>query len=372
MQRPKAAGGEGREVYACRVRGLDAKATRFHELASLTEWQSLPDGSVVLVDECYEDIPSRGSGKTLPEWEQALATHRHRGFDFILICQMGSQISTFVRALIDTHVHVRRKFGLNRSVLLQWDRYCASVASDSEIKSARHTSWKYPKEIFQLYKSAEVHTVKRNIPWQVFAIPILLGVVVLLVWSFFHRFYQRDPLKNPTANANASANVAGAKAPEKKKLTAAEYLQSTVPLVPGMPWSSPIFADRKTRAEPEIYCISMQVEDGAKQCKCLSEQGTLIKVYDDVCIQIAEHGLYNPYREPIKDRASGGIASDPLDRQYYRIQLDSDRSHASSDRSSRWPEAPTLPSASSARGASSSQRPPGTGVLGYGPASGTL
>lgn len=163
---------KGRDVYACRVRGLDAAKTGFKEIASLSEWQALPDGSLVIVDECYEDIPARGPGRQPPDWEQALATHRHRGFDFILICQLGSQISSFVRGLVNDHTHVRRKFGFERSTLLTWDRYQAAVSSATECRDARTTTWKYPREIFQLYKSAEVHTVKRSLPWQFLGIPL--------------------------------------------------------------------------------------------------------------------------------------------------------------------------------------------------------
>lgn len=299
---------EHRDVYVVkgdeqepRVRGLDLEKTGFKWVSSFSEWRSLPDGSVVLVDECWRDIPARGPGQKGPDWENELAVHRHRGFDFILITQQGSQISTFVRGLVHEHTHVRRKFGFNRSTLNTWDHFQASPLSSSEIKDARAKSWKYPKKIFALYKSAEVHTVKKSLPWQVYAIPLLALLIVGLVWSVFHRFGTRAEMMahkaEPSAVAQGSAGGA-AQAKKEAPQSREDYLKSITPLVEGEPWTAPIFGGRKPAAEPELYCMSM-----GDKCACYTEQMTRYALRVDLCRDIALHGIYNPFKVPKREKS---------------------------------------------------------------------
>lgn len=74
------------------------------------DWQNLPDGAVVVVDECYSAFPRRMPGAKVPAYVEALATHRHRAFDFLLICQQAKQqVDGFVLGLVEWHEHVRRK-----------------------------------------------------------------------------------------------------------------------------------------------------------------------------------------------------------------------------------------------------------------------
>lgn len=80
---------KGRAVYVHGVRGIDYAAAGFFPLDDPKDWQKLPDGAVVVVDECYSSFPRRMPGAKVPAYVDALATHRHRGFDFILICQQA-------------------------------------------------------------------------------------------------------------------------------------------------------------------------------------------------------------------------------------------------------------------------------------------
>ncbi|GAA0709476.1 zonular occludens toxin domain-containing protein [Dokdonella soli] len=288
---------EGREVFVCNVKGVDYEKTGFQELAEFKDWQSLPDGAFVVVDEVWKFIPPLGPGKRNPEWVEQLAVHRHRGFDFVLVTQQGSQISTFVRGLIHEHTHVRRKFGFQKAVLLTWDRYQASTASNAELKEARRAAFSYPREVFTLYKSAEVHTVKRSLPWQVFAIPVLLILVVGAIWTVFHRF--SSAALDSGKVASVATGSAGATSPSpqiKKPKSTEDYLQDQVPRVVGMPWSAPWHDGAKPSAEPDIYCVQSE----AKGCSCYTEQITRLNVPILQCLAIARDGIYNPFRQPVR------------------------------------------------------------------------
>lgn len=294
---------EGRIVYEHGIRGIDHEKTGIKPLDSLADWESLPDGSVVVGDECWKELAPLGPSKPKPSFMTALATHRHRGFDFILITQQVSQIDTFVRGLVDIHIHVRRKFGLERSVLLTWDRCVVNPAANGELKSARVIKWKYPAHIFDLYKSAELHTVKRSIPKQVFMIPVFLLLVVGCIGFVFYRFSHRADVEPESSTALAKqADDKGPLGPssraaksERHTDTVEEYAQARVPRVPGQPWSAPLFDDRKPVANPELYCVSSE----SGKCICHTEQGTRYAIARSECLAIVTNGLYNPYRTPM-------------------------------------------------------------------------
>ncbi|GAA0708517.1 hypothetical protein ISN75_10655 [Dyella marensis] len=161
---------KGREVFVAGVRGLKHADAGFHELADPRKWQDCPDGSVILLDECYQWFPKGGSTARIPDYIQAMATHRHRGFDFILVCQQASkQLHPFIVGLVEHHEHIRRKFGFKKAVILWWDRY-----SDNVKKSDTKKFWSYPSAVMKrgLYESTSLDTTQKNIPWYVYALPL--------------------------------------------------------------------------------------------------------------------------------------------------------------------------------------------------------
>jgi len=310
---------EGREVFLVRIPGVDYAATGFKELESLSQWRETPKGAVIIADEVWRDVPARPVGKAGPEWENELAVHRHSGKDFLLLTQKGDQVSTFVRGLVDQHTHVRRKFGTEVATLLTWDRYQPAVASNAEVRDARKKLWRYPKEIYKLYKSADAHTVKRNLPWQMFAIPVLVVVVIFLGWYVFHRFKTQHGTMPEAAAVAAGAPAPGATvaAPVSGggKMTPAEYVLQHMPRVPGMPWSAPWHDGAKPRADPDVYCVWSE----AKGCRCYTEQITRLDVPALQCSAMARDGIYNPFRAPMRrglDPSNPGLRDDDPDRQH--------------------------------------------------------
>lgn len=69
------------------------------------------------------------------------------------------------RRLTERHWHISRRFGVQRTTIFQFescnDQPLANTAT------AQRLEWKYPKEDFKYYKSAEVHTVQPRIPGRV-------------------------------------------------------------------------------------------------------------------------------------------------------------------------------------------------------------
>ena len=282
---------QGRAVYVEGIKDLDHEKTGFLPLENPKDWQNLPDGAVVVVDECYRHFPNRSAQSRTPDYIEALARHRHRGFDFILVSQdPAKQVDPFLRGLVDEHTHVRRKFGTHNVVLKTWDHFQPSpLAMDG-----RNVVWRYPKEVFGWYTSATMHTTKRSIPWWMFAVIPLLAFVGYVAWHIKSgSFLETDA---QTVSGAAAGGPASAGKTAGAPLTAQQYIERNLPRIEGQPWTAPLYDDANPVAKPEIYCMS-----SARNCRCITEQGTRYIVKPRICRDIARNGNYNPYREPPRE-----------------------------------------------------------------------
>lgn len=122
------------------------------------DWDAMPDGSFVLIDEAQAFFPPRSSASTPPAHVAWLNTHRHRGFDIEVITQHPKLIDGSLRALVGKHQHFRRLFGGQRSYCYEWDACSDSL---SGLSTAVGSYYPFPKGAFKWYKSAEVHTKQR-------------------------------------------------------------------------------------------------------------------------------------------------------------------------------------------------------------------
>jgi zona occludens toxin len=134
---------------------------------------------LIVIDEAQRIWPPTSVSVKVGEDIEKLHIHRHLGVDFILITQHPQRINKAVRDLVGRHVHVRKLFGLNRAMLYEWD-HCHNVGS---LKDSVKTMWAYPRNVFRLYTSAEIHTKQKAvIPKALFILPIAL--IVGAVWGY--------------------------------------------------------------------------------------------------------------------------------------------------------------------------------------------
>lgn len=132
-----------------------AKVNKSGASSLVPDWAEMPDHSLVIIDEAQGCFPPRSSQSQPPDHVAWLNTHRHRGFDIWLTTQHPKLIDSSVRALVGKHMHYRRLFGGQRSVIYEWDSCCDNLAATG---TAITSYWAYPKSVFKWYKSAEVHT----------------------------------------------------------------------------------------------------------------------------------------------------------------------------------------------------------------------
>lgn len=295
----------GRTVYAGNIRGLKYGDAGFIELTSFDQWESLPDGSVVLWDECYDAIPQRAAGRAVPPHVEALARHRHRGFDFLLIAQQPRQLDSFVSGLVERHIHCRRKFGTQLVRLREWDKWEREPDKGTALITG---TWKLDPTIWPLYESATQHTMKRRIPWYVYGLPIAILLVVgafvgvpglMVKKSKAIESSFSDQADGQTGSRGAGAHMLpgglfrpGDDTSENDQLRRDDPLAYMRPRYPAMPWTAPAYDNAPIAAPPRFACMSTPTT-----CNCYAYgNGQVIKwrTDDDLCRVVAREGIYDP------------------------------------------------------------------------------
>jgi Zonular occludens toxin (Zot) len=299
---------EGRLVYACNIRDLDHEKSGFIAMSpdDFINWtEFLPDGAVCLVDEVYEHsmLPKMPPGSKVPHHVEQLAKHRHRGIDFIFVCQSPKyQVNVFVHDLIDKHYHVRRQFGTKFIIIKEFDHYESNPLKAHPLNKNRTT---LPKRPMGMYKSTEMDTTKTSIPWYYFAIPIVFILIIgFSIYSFKRVTDQLSPKSQVQDAGLIDENGASAKVEESSPAdlqfesspveTAQQYVDRFKPRIPSQPWSAPAYDELSLpQNPPRIFCISSGTPTDS--CTCITDQGTKYFLDFQTCVTVVRDGQYEPY-----------------------------------------------------------------------------
>lgn len=306
---------ENRPVFYNNIKGLTLPWTEI----KAEEWMTVPDGSIIVLDECQATFPTKANGAALPKHYEELATHRHKGLDIFLITQHPSLVHNFVRRLVGQHFHSVRKFGFERATIHEWDKVAVAPEDASSQKNAIPLKWSFNKEAYTWYKSAELHTVKKRVPVKIF---IALGFVLLVIAAGFWFLSSFDKKASaditPVVPGQPAGTVADFLPPGQRPTTekpfdpmadAQEYVAMNTPRVSGLPHTAPKY-DQITapvRAPIPAACIQIgSVRGNSKiRCQCYSQQGTKMEVEFNMCIDMAQNGWFRDFDE---DGARGGDA----------------------------------------------------------------
>lgn len=289
-----------RPVYA---RGIDGLAPGIADDLTdelLHHWWDLPSGAILCIDECQEPgLMPQDRGQPA-DWVRRISKVRHEGMDFLLTTQHPNMISSYVRRLVDQHVHAVRKFNTHLVDRYTWGRCVETPEKASTQKGAVKTVGTLPSKVFELYKSATAHTMQRRIPKKVYLLValglVLVAAVVSMPLVFRHlRQTSAEGIRAGTPVASAGAVPKGsAVSSVDDDLRRADYAAWMRPRVAGLVWTAPAFDGQAVQSRPALYCIA--VDDG--RCACLSEQGTRVQVEPRLCRSIAADGVYNPFLAP--------------------------------------------------------------------------
>lgn len=168
---------EGREVYT-NIAGIAVDGVQ--PIPEHNDWRELPDGSLVVYDEAHQIFPTSGRpGLSSDPRINDMDMHRHRGFDLCFVTQFPTKVHHEIRSMVDDHVHLLRNFGAPSATVYRWPE--ATNVNDREARGRADSSpWVYPRSLYKLYKSSEIHTAKTRIPAKI----KFVGLVVLVLGTF--------------------------------------------------------------------------------------------------------------------------------------------------------------------------------------------
>lgn len=261
------------------------------------DWQSEPDGTIFLIDECHNDMGVRASSAAVPDEIKMLAEHRRRGMDFYLITQHPQNIDNFVRRLIGSpgwHRHLKRTFGADLVSCIEWDAVNPNCEKSGSGKTGTVTMVGFPKEVYGWYKSASLHTGKKKIPravWTVAACALLVPLLGYFAISGVYKNVVKDRPQAAAAGAPGAAQSGSVRDGHVK--TSAEYLASYQPRIPGFPHTAQAY-DQVTQPTEAPYPAACLVMKG--ECKCYTQQATLMVMEKTICTQIVQKGFFVDFK----------------------------------------------------------------------------
>lgn len=299
---------ENRQVF---YHGIPDLTLNWEKLEDPTKWAEVPPNSIVVIDEAQKTFRNRSLGSTPPKFVTDLETHRHLGIDLVMITQHPSLIDPAVRRLAGRHRHMVRIWGTEASTVHKWDAVkdnCDKSRADSD-----KTKWAFDKSVYSLYKSAEVHTMKRSIPGRV---KMLMGLSVVFVCLVGYMvYYLKSKTQPPPTSAPAVAASSGgaitspgqtpyASAPVDPEEDLRRFVHREQPRIVGLPHTAPKYDQitEPTRAPVPAACIQKgTATSGNVECKCFTQQATPMAVEFNMCMEFARNGYFQDF-DPDRDR----------------------------------------------------------------------
>lgn len=164
----------------------DLKLVQCRSLPPECDWRQTPQGSYFVIDEAQLIPIFSEEARGIDPIVKDLTIHRHKGYDFLFITQEPSFVHKYIRKLASHHIHLVNIFGWEQSMKLEW-----AVVQDSPnaIKSLARaeniTRWRFPKHVYNLYKSTTINTRVKRIPKKLVFLSIAAVFFILLAIILF-------------------------------------------------------------------------------------------------------------------------------------------------------------------------------------------
>ena len=239
------------------------------ELDNWHEWAK--PGAVIVYDEVQKPWPLAPAGSKVPPCIQALETHRHMGVDFIILTQHPMLIHANVVRLVGRHLHVRRMGNMGLAVVYEWDTCSKTLLYKNALSKG---PFKYDKKIFELYKSAELHTKQpRRLPTLVYGFALGLALLAYLGPTAYARMSERINPKPVTAST--AATVPGV----QTKIEGGQLVTTTTTTSQATPPASPVSVAMALAPVEIAGCVASE-----KRCTCYDQNAKKIEVELGVCV----------------------------------------------------------------------------------------
>jgi len=279
-----------------------------------TKWMDAPPNSIVVIDEAQKIFRNRSLGTQPGKHVTDLETHRHLGIDLVLLTQHPSLIDPAIRRLSGRHRHLVRVWGMAVSTVHKWD--AVKDNPDKSRADSEKTKWAFDKSVYQYYKSADLHTMKRTIPGRVKLLGVLLLLLLGLGWFMKHRIEERTHAVDASVVSGDGGKRSQASDKDRTGVVvshggidgrnfdplqdAKTFVEMNTPRIVGLPQTAPKYDDltRPVRVPIPAACIQFRGD-----CKCLTQQGTPMEVQKSMCIEFARNGFFQDF-DADKDRSA--------------------------------------------------------------------
>jgi zona occludens toxin len=265
----------------------------------------LQTGETGIVDEAQEVFPPRNVN-TDPPQHYVLNKIRHGGRALVLLTQHPNMIDSRVRRLCGRHIHIKRIFGLERAVAHEWHGRIGDVETCAD---SQQTLFVFPKAVYKLYKSADLHRKRAPVPLKVKLIPVWIALAAALMigggWYVYHSMSnlggkvapsRQVDLVKPGASTSSSSSMSPARPGQDRAQprTPQEYTASYIPRIEGLPHTAPVYDEvtRPVRAPFPAACIA-----STSRCNCFTQQGTKLDTPEGLCRSIVAGGVFQEFED---------------------------------------------------------------------------
>lgn len=331
---------EGTDCYFCNFRGLNPE---FNVLDSFSDWQDLPDGSTVFIDEIQEftrDVRTNAKTEELPEYFTALEKHRHRGFTFYIVTQHPLFIHTHIRRLVDEHRHFVRTKGIPFATQRIW-QYVVDKPEDykeASLQSGCQTVvYKPNKEVFKHYESTvhDTHSTFKFPSKLKFVGGLCLiglsifGFLTYKVYNSMNSKLDPTPIASnaPQDNSNDIVTPTPAVLPASTPVPENIRMDSSLDYDPNLPFEDRVYDYPKFSDKPFIVgCMS-----DSEKCNCYSQQMTKLDVSFADCKAFIKNRPFDPYQSLHSNNSNTSGGSPTSDRFQNPEELSSLNVNAASE-----------------------------------------
>lgn len=268
---------EPRTIYAD-IDGLDIEGVE----PAPEDWRDTPDGSIIFYDEIQQrDAFKKAKGDN--DIVNALQVHRHTGHDIYGITQFPILLHANFNAVVGIHWHLHRGWGLSAATVYQWAYSVTAPNTPSNKKLAENSfRFNYPKDLFQYYKSATVHTHKARIPKKFF---LIIAFIIFGAFFVYKVLFQSD---------NFIMNKVRGESPPSS-----ESDSSVVPAPSDSPSLDPVQSEQSVSDKQQISELQQEIDELKQKYLPahvieLSKSDELVPVsvvsYRDTCIATNKYG----------------------------------------------------------------------------------
>jgi len=269
-----------------------------HFIESWPDWYKAH--FLIVIDE-VQRVWSQSNGSNCTEAISRLQTHRHYGLDFWLVSQSPKLIHADVKSMIGRHIHLVQNWAGRKQFEFPECRDNTNSRSDAVIRP-----YSLPSNIYQYYKSAEVHTtLDKRKPLAFYAVLLIFLVFIGLLGVIYARFSSAKMNTDLVQPAVAAAGVGGALAsPAPAADTTASHdkldvstpeklIRAYTPVIPSAPWSAPAYAEM---AKPVTFPRVVGCIHNSSKCTCYTQQATIVDMQDAVCRMLVVRKSFNQFQ----------------------------------------------------------------------------